>query len=162
MKNQLFIIACMVLAGNFSTHAQTWQWVRQGKAGNKAEGRELAVDQQNNVYVTGRFSESVDLNGTVLTSRGGNDIFVAKYNSAGTLQWAVSAGSPDQNIDDEVEGIAVDNSGNIYFTGTSAAGAVFGTVTLPKTAYFWRSSTRRVILPGQSRLPALMAITPGA
>ncbi|MBU2513753.1 SBBP repeat-containing protein [bacterium] len=47
---------------------------------------------------------------------GGSDIFVMKYNSAGIRQWVQQIGS---DRDDFCWGIAIDNSENIYLTGST-------------------------------------------
>ena len=62
-------------------------------------------------------------NQTLLTAAGGSDIFVAKYNSSGALQWAKRAGG---TVDEAGYGIAVDSSGNSYVTGYFEGSATFG------------------------------------
>ena len=57
----------------------------------------MVADSANNLYVTGNFGGTEtygagDPNQTSLTSAGGADIFVAKYNSSGVIQWAKRAG----------------------------------------------------------------------
>ena len=79
----------------------------------------VAVDAAGNVYVTGRFQGTVDFDpdGVAvnnLTSNGGYDMFVAKYDANGTHIWAFNMGSTQ---DDSSQGIAVDNSGNVYLVG---------------------------------------------
>jgi len=54
-----------------------------------------------------------------LTSNGGTDIFVAKYNKTGVLQWAFSVGGTGA---DQANAITVDANGYIYITG-----AIYGT-----------------------------------
>ena len=41
-----------------------------------------------NTYIVGEFSGTTNLGGKTLTSAGGGDIFVAKLNSSGQVQWA--------------------------------------------------------------------------
>ena len=88
-------------------------------ASNADAGYGIAVDGSGNVYVTGQ------ANATTATAA---YVFIAKYNSAGTIQWQRSldnAGTSDYGY-----GIAVDGSGNVYVTGqanasTSTAAYVF-------------------------------------
>lgn len=72
----------------------------------------------NNVYVTGGFSETADFNpgGGVnnLTSSGGLDAFILKLDSSGNYVWVKQMGGVS---DDQSNGIAVDNLGNVYTTG---------------------------------------------
>jgi hypothetical protein len=91
-------------------------------------GYGIAVDGSGNSYVIGYFEGSAtfgagEANQTVLTADGNFDIFVAKYNSSGALQWAKRAGGADF---DEAYGIAVDGSGNSYVTGYFEGSATFG------------------------------------
>lgn len=78
----------------------------------------MTVDGSGNVYITGYFGGTGDFDpgaGTTnLTSAGNSDIFFAKYNTSGALQWAKSLGGTG---DDRSFGIAVDGNGNIYLTG---------------------------------------------
>ena len=68
----------------------------------------IALDQNNNVYVTGGSSGS----GTRY------DYATIKYNSAGVQQWVETYNGP-ANYDDTANDIAVDDSGNVYVTGSS-------------------------------------------
>ena len=85
----------------------------------------IALDLSNNVYITGQFGFSVDMDpgsGTAnLTALGASDIFVAKYSGNGIYFWAKNFGGTDINtIGSQGSGssIAVDGSGNVYTTGS--------------------------------------------
>jgi hypothetical protein len=92
----------------------------------------VAVDGSGNSYVTGRFSNTTIFGpGVSLTAAGATDIFVAKYNSDGTVAWASRAGGPQVSGTgndgfDEGHGIAVDGFGTSYVTGWFASAATFG------------------------------------
>jgi hypothetical protein len=81
-------------------------------------GYGLAVDGSGNVHVTGVFVNTVDFDpgaGTAnLTSAGGGDIFIAKYDASGNYVWANRVGGPNS---DSGLGLAVDGSGNVHLTG---------------------------------------------
>ena len=83
---------------------------------------DVAVDNQNNVYVTGSFNGTVDFDPSPavknLTS-GGTATFVGKYKPDGTLIWVESIGANDSEDATVVaaSGIAVDKEGNISITG---------------------------------------------
>ncbi|MEX2322677.1 MAG: SBBP repeat-containing protein [Acidimicrobiia bacterium] len=82
-------------------------------------GLGIAVDGSGNTYLTGYFrGTGVDFNPGgdphLLNSNGSNDVFVAKYDTAGILVWAHNIGGTDS---DQGSGIAVDGSGNTYVTG---------------------------------------------
>ncbi|HTD98544.1 MAG TPA: gliding motility-associated C-terminal domain-containing protein [Mucilaginibacter sp.] len=93
-------------------------WVNDigGPGDSKATG--MASDPQNNIYVTGYFSGTVDFDPSPgvrnLTSVGGYDVYVAKYAPDGTLIWATSMGG---DALDQVNYLTVDNNGNVTITG---------------------------------------------
>jgi hypothetical protein len=92
----------------------------------------IAVDGSGNVIVTGVFQGSMDFGSVVLTSAGGSDIFLAKYSSTGTLQWAKRIGGVE---DDYGYGVAVDGSGNIALTGYYRGAVDFGGGPLSSVGY---------------------------
>ncbi|MDT9191152.1 MAG: SBBP repeat-containing protein, partial [Limnospira sp. PMC 894.15] len=88
-----------------------------GGSDYSSSGNGIAVDDAGNVYATGGFSGSIDINGdgtADLVSAGRTDAYIAKFNRDGTLVWAQSIGGSDF---DSGNGIAVDDAGNVYATG---------------------------------------------
>src|SRR5207244_8186432 len=70
----------------------------------------------------------VDFGGVTLTSQGANDIFVAKYSSAGVLSWAKRFGGTWEDIG---AAVAVDGSDNIFLAARfQSQPADFGGVSL--------------------------------
>ena len=95
----------------------------------------LAIDSADNLYVTGWFDGTNDFgNGVALTNRtgGGQDVFIAKYNSGGVPLWARSGGG-DTVEWDAGRGIGVDDAGNVYVTGQFHGDADFD--GLPLTGF---------------------------
>lgn len=88
---------------------------------------DLAGDAAGNTYIVGEFSGTANLGGKSLTSAGGADIFVAKLNSSGQVQWAARAGGSSADLGYSV---AVDASGNVFVTGHFTGTAKFGNTTL--------------------------------
>ncbi|MCE1201421.1 MAG: DUF6273 domain-containing protein, partial [Bacteroidia bacterium] len=78
----------------------------------------IAVDGEDNVYITGYFSGNADFDpGTGianLSSIGDNDIYLAKYDASGNYIYAFNLGS---GSDDRGLSVAVDASGAAYITG---------------------------------------------
>ncbi len=85
------------------------------------EGRGISVDASGDVYVTGTFSgTNVDFDpgsGTALLSSAGSctDVFVARYDGNGNYLWAGQVEGTGRTISN---GIAIDDLGGIYTTGT--------------------------------------------
>ncbi len=83
------------------------------------KSQSIATDLNGNVYMTGYFSGTVDFDPGPgkynLTSKGGNDIFVAKYSPEGTLLWAKSMGYGGPDIG---YSIAVGSNGLVYIAGS--------------------------------------------
>ena len=92
------------------------------------------LDAYDNSYITGWFDGTNNFAGVTLTNQsvGGADIFVAKYNSIGALQWVERAGGTSFNFG---RGVGVDTNGNAYVTGGVYGPANFGTNLLPASSY---------------------------
>jgi len=114
MRIQLHILACLLLL-SLCSNAQTFLWDRTIKSEGFDEAYDLAVDPEGNVYVAGMIEYLADFgNGFHLEASGVHDIFIAKYDSIGTLVWAVRAGGRDG---DKIQSITLDGQGSIYVTG---------------------------------------------
>lgn len=108
----------------------TFQWVTSvGSTGDDNGGwmQSLAVDSSGNSYVTGQIQGTVSVAGTTLTAVGAIDAFVGKVNSSGVWQWAKSGGSSNS---DNVYGVALDSSNNVYLAGRITANATFGGISV--------------------------------
>ncbi len=87
----------------------TLLWTRQLGTSDTDRGHAVAVDGTGNVYITG-----LTWGRLVWPTFGIVDVFLAKYDTSGTLLWTRQTGSP---VTDEPYGLAVDNAGNAYITG---------------------------------------------
>jgi len=113
-----------------------YQWGLQLGGTDQETPTDIAVDAQNNVYVTGGFKGTAEFNpaspggsGQLVNSNpdalNKNDIFLAKYTSAGAFVWAylVSTGAHNEfarNID-------VDATGDIIMVGDFKTEITFNT-----------------------------------
>ena len=111
-----------IFVAKYSSYG-TLQWVQSAGGTTTDEANRIAIDASGNVYITGYFSGTATFGAISKTSAGSNDIFVAKYNSSGTLLWVQSAGGTGF---DEANGIAIDASGNVYITGVFNGTTTFG------------------------------------
>ncbi len=105
-----------------------FQWARRagGLAGDFANA--ISVDISGNSYVTGGFLGTADFEDTTFVSKGDDDLFIAKYNTASELEWIHHVGG---TTTDHGTGIGLDGSNNAYICGAlNSAYATFGDTTL--------------------------------
>jgi hypothetical protein len=93
-------------------------WAKGMGSSGSDDGRFIDVDASNNVYTTGLFHETAEFdpsNGTFyLTSAGGSDIFISKFNASGYFAWAMQLGGASEDFSSAIKS---DDSGNIFTTG---------------------------------------------
>jgi len=108
-------LAKMNSAGQFQW-ARTFGNLPWDAAHNKYVERDIAVcvDDSGGVYITGGYDNTRPFGSTTLTSKGGTDAFVLKYDSSGNYIWVSNVGSTK---DDWGNGICSDKKGSIYITG---------------------------------------------
>jgi hypothetical protein len=103
----------------FSVNAQlaSLAWNRTIGSTGEDIGNAMVSDKAGNVFTIGHFAGNYTIPGSsvTVTSLGGTDVVLQKYNSEGQIQWAKTFGgtSFDEGID-----IAIDSNGNIFVTGT--------------------------------------------
>jgi large repetitive protein len=92
------------------------QWAKAitSGQGEGAISRCVTTDGSGPITIAGEFSGKVYFGDVVRTSSGDTDAFVARYNSAGTLQWAHRSGGAAA---DAAYGIAADLSGGVVVVG---------------------------------------------
>ncbi len=96
-----------------------WSFALGSTGEDAVEG--IAVDVNNNVYITGWFQGTIDMDPlstndfSLVSSSASIDVFLAKYSPNGEFLWARKFGgsNPDKGF-----GIDIDQSGNIFATGT--------------------------------------------
>ena len=93
---------------------------------------DMEVDASGNVYIVGVIA-SAQMNfgngKTLIKKNGGNDIFVAKFDSKGDCVWVNSGGSAGN---DEVNSLVVNSSGEVFLVGSIRGASSFeGTVSTP-------------------------------
>lgn len=116
-----FLLLALTAILPLAARSQTWQW---GFSAGAGEGHALAVDSAGSMYVTGRFSGTVQFGNSILTTTGPNDFdgFVAKVTRHFLCLWAVPVG-------DVGRGLAFDGQGALYVTGNFAGTTRIGTST---------------------------------
>lgn len=91
-----------------------WDWANSFGGNGMSRIWDITSDPQNNIFVAGDFSESLVVQGSTFPGIGLTDSFVAKFNSSGSLIWAHSYGSTDEDV---ALGVGVDAAGNCYLGG---------------------------------------------
>jgi gliding motility-associated-like protein len=97
-------------------------WARKYGGSKNDRANAAITDNDGNIYVTGFFTDEADFGGTTLFADSG-DVFVAKINTTGALQWVRRAGGLYSDV---ANGIATDNQGNVVITGQFRGTADFG------------------------------------
>ena len=99
-------------------------WAAQIAGAGSEIGNGVSTDSSGNVFVTGYYNAALTLyntggtTGATLANAGGNDVFLAKYSSAGSVVWATRIAS---TTSDYGYGVATDSSGNVFVTGYYSA-----------------------------------------
>lgn len=113
------------------------EWVRQGGctsatlACSEDFGTTIAVDPSGNSYVGGAYSGTSNFDGITLS--GGTIAgtpYVAKYNTNGTIQWAINPVQHGGSSIAHINSITCDASSNLYVTGSYS-----GTVTIGSNVF---------------------------
>ena len=109
-------------------------WARSAGGRDYDYGVDIAIDPSGNVFVAGDYWITAIFGTVTLTSRGLDDIFVAKYDAAGNFLWARSAGGV--LADDGSSGLATDPAGNVLMTGLFQGTIWFGETALASLGSF--------------------------
>ncbi len=75
---------------------------------------DIVIDNEKNIYVTGGFEQTAFFGNDSVVSSGNRDIFIAKYDSLGTLQWIKKAGGKRYNNPVELK---FDKENNLLLAG---------------------------------------------
>lgn len=109
-------------------YSNDFLWAKRAGGTNYDAGSRIVTDGNGNIIVSGRFNLSANFGSITINSSEYSNIFVAKYDNSGTVIWAKHIAHT--STDFPRNGLAVDNSGNIYITGGFNGTADFGTLTL--------------------------------
>ena len=86
-------------------------------------GFDVAFAPDGDVVITGAFAGMINLGGGALASAGQTDLFVGRYDAAGTFVWGKRFGDAAAQAG---KGLTVDGQGNVIVTGDIAGKVDFG------------------------------------
>ena len=93
----------------------TKEWTKQLGSSADDFGNGVAVDSSDNIYVTGSTYGKL----SSIKNSGIYDIFLVKYNSSGTKEWATQQGTSSV---EHAYAVTTDSSDNVYVTGITWGG----------------------------------------
>ncbi len=100
----------------------TAQWAKGVCSSSDDEARGCATDIYGNTVITGVYNgSSITFGSTVLNNNGGDEIFLAKYDTNGNLFWAIKIGKSN---DDGANDCYIDNNGRILIAGYYNSGSL--------------------------------------
>ncbi len=130
MKNGILLLIAVTITTFSYSQGWDWSWGNQiGTAGDEELPR-LAVDNDDNVFVTTTYQGNLVLgdNDYPTPNDGGRDIVVSKYSAVGALLWSAviagDGGTSLNNAGDLVCDISTDDAGNAYIVGNLGPNAV--------------------------------------
>ena len=103
------------------------QWIKAYGGTNDDAFRSITRDGDGNLLVSGVFRDTISVGNIPLTSQGGTDVLIAKFNQNGAPIWAGQSGG---SSDDSGENIVADNAGHCWVVGTFANAGTFGRISL--------------------------------
>lgn len=99
-----------------------------------SEIKAAKTDGTDNIFITGHFESTADFDPSdgvsMLTSKGMEDIFIAKYTPQGQLMWVHGLGGPGS---DEGRAVAVTLTGQVWVTGHFSESVNFNPVSNDET-----------------------------
>ncbi len=119
------LVVLILVLGLLSPYAlaSSHLWSQRFGSTGDDDGSAVAFDPSGRIFLAGDFSGTVDFGGGPLVSAGSEDIYLAKYTSAGVHLWSRRFGGTGPEFPSEV---AVDASGNVVVTGNFTGTVDFG------------------------------------
>ena len=137
--NSLGNVSVFIVKYNNSGYAQ---WATRISGSEFEYGNSITTDIENNIYVTGGYTESINIyntnNGghTTLNSAGNKDVYIVKYNNKGYIQWVTNISGSGDEVGNSITN---DMLNNIYVTGRYNSQITFynaGELNIPTVTEF--------------------------
>ncbi len=89
-------------------------WGKSLSGGALKNATDVVCDAAGNIFLTGFFSDSLQIEDTILIAKGTTDFFTAKFNSVGQLQWVLRQG---QTGDTRATAMSITRAGDLIVAG---------------------------------------------
>jgi hypothetical protein len=123
----LLICFCLVIVSSIQAQTPGYSWIKPANGTGGDAARDVVISKDNYLYTCGNFSSpTLQLGAISLSNAGSNDIYVAKYDTAGTIIWAKKYGSTGSDV---VQSITTDSLNNVYITGSCTGSVSFGALS---------------------------------
>lgn len=108
-------------------------WVRNGGGPQHDVAASVAFDPYGNgIYITGDYFASAFFSGTTIYAAGSSDIFLARYDLQGNLQWVSTQGGINLDVATKVD---CDLQGHVFVAGQYQMTTVFGPFSSTSRGY---------------------------
>lgn len=116
-RTNLVLFVMFLICSQFVTSfAQDWEWAFGVKGSDFDYSSAIAMDNDGNIYVAGYFNSSnISFNSLTFQNRGGDDIFIAKFDNSGNIIWVKTFGGEGN---DRAIAMVVDRDKNLVLTGS--------------------------------------------
>ncbi|MGZ4098532.1 MAG: T9SS type A sorting domain-containing protein, partial [Bacteroidia bacterium] len=119
-------VACYDASGNL-------QWATKAGGSLIDRARGIGTDGTN-LFITGQFGSSANFGSNTINAADSSDIFIAAMDNTGNFLWASSVGGVADSLEtlgyESGNSVIGDASGNVYATGATLNGGVFGGTNL--------------------------------
>ncbi len=132
MKKIKLIILILFTGGFVLGQDISVEWIKQAGGINFDVVTDFQTDNDNNLFVTGVFSEQAIFENKKISSQGKQNIFIAKYNKKGELQWLQQYGSQESVTS---HSLSISNKGEIFICGTFKKELTFGNETIKSSGF---------------------------
>jgi len=127
MKTLIFTLSLSLCCVFSDAQNLPYSWIKTQNGTGTDATNDVVVSSDNFVYASGSFTSSTFTIGTSsLSNSGSSDIFLSKYDTAGTLLWARKYGATGA---DNATTITADSLGNIYLAGSCTGVVNFGSLS---------------------------------
>ena len=133
VQNDLFTLTPSIVLKTMAINTADGSiaWSRDVPAPSGAYALSITTDLDGNVYVAGRFADTVDFaptsGGDMRVSQGGADCFLQRYDADGTLAWTITFGGTG---DDQIDDLVALAPNDLVLVGRFQADVDFGTETM--------------------------------